>query len=82
MEQNSPQMKPIPCRIPDCKEPAECHELCAAHYRTACRLIEQGRTTWKKLIALGRAGPAKKLGRPPTVRNFFLTGQKPKQQHP
>lgn len=77
LSQDSAQMNAT-CLFPDCSEPAERRGLCHKHYNTAAKQVSRGRISWRKLEQAGRSlPPTHGVGRPATVKNFFLTGAKP-----
>lgn len=56
------------CAALGCERNSAARGLCSNHYNQAVRYIDQGRTTWERLEAAGRARPpAALLGR--SVKN-------------
>ena len=64
------------CLKPGCERPALARGLCSKDYAYAKSLVNRGKTTWDRLVKLGRALASGRRGRP--VRNdpWFLKGAK------
>lgn len=42
------------CLVPKCNLPAEARGICKPHYQSAYALVHSGRTSWDKLVAMGK----------------------------
>lgn len=52
-----------PCLTPTCPGDPVCRGLCRTCYNAAGYLVRKGKTTWDKLVGLGRALKASGKGR-------------------
>lgn len=59
MKANQPTDKAKTCLVPACCDTEYSRGLCRRHYQSAGGMIKRGKTTWERLVALGRARPAK-----------------------
>lgn len=59
------------CLTPECQRKPHCRGLCHSCYNVANKLVWGGKTTWEKLIADGKAKPAR-AGLVGKTRDHFL----------